>query len=71
LKVDGVNPFGAEANGVLSAEEVAEAALCSVEEDRFLILPHAIKADHVLRKAENQERWIGALAKIRRSYLPE
>jgi NAD(P)-dependent dehydrogenase (short-subunit alcohol dehydrogenase family) len=68
--IDGVNPFGAEANGVLSPDAVADVALRGVEEDRFLILPHAIVAEHVRRKAEDPERWIGALAKMRRAYLP-
>lgn len=57
----------ASADGVLSADEVAEAALRGIEEERFLILPHATVGEYMRRKAEDYERWIGGMAKLQRA----
>lgn len=65
------NFAGADADGVLSAEEVAKAGLDGVEEGRFLVLPHAVVAAYAQNKAENHDRWIGGMAKFRRTVLPQ
>lgn len=57
----------ASADGVLGADEVAEAALRGVAENRFLILPHARVGDYMRRKAEDYERWIAGMAKLQRA----
>ena len=58
----------ARADGVLSPEEVARIALDGVEEERFLILPHPKVADYMANKARDYARWVGGMAKMRRSY---
>lgn len=65
----GKKSFGAEINGILSADMVAAAALAGIAENRFLILPHAEVASHMQRKAADPERWIGGMARLRRSYV--
>jgi hypothetical protein len=62
--------LGADVNGVLTAEFVAETAVRGIEEERFLILPHAEVAQYMANKAANYDRWIGGMAKFRRSVLP-
>ena len=61
--------LGADLDGVLSVEDVAEAAVRGLEEGRFLILPHASVKTYVANKAENHDRWIGGMAKLRRAYV--
>jgi NAD(P)-dependent dehydrogenase (short-subunit alcohol dehydrogenase family) len=54
-------------DGVMSAAEVAEAALAGIEAERFLILPHAEVADYMRRKTHDYERWIGGMAKLQKA----
>lgn len=48
----------------LSPQEVAESALRGVEEERFLILPHAEVRDFALRRAEDHDGWVKAMARF-------
>lgn len=52
--------------GSVSAEEVAEAALAGVREERFLILPHPDVANYFQRKATDYDRWLRGMRRLKR-----
>jgi NAD(P)-dependent dehydrogenase (short-subunit alcohol dehydrogenase family) len=49
------------ASAVLEPEDVAQAVVEGLADERFLILPHAEVADHLAFKTAQRDRWIGAL----------
>jgi NAD(P)-dependent dehydrogenase (short-subunit alcohol dehydrogenase family) len=51
---------------VLEAEQVAEAVVRGLEEERFLILPHPEVQTFVQRRAQDHERWLSALRGLQR-----
>jgi NAD(P)-dependent dehydrogenase (short-subunit alcohol dehydrogenase family) len=59
----------AAVDGVLSADAVADSVLKALEEERFLILPHESVAQYMQNKVSNYDRWIGGMAKLRRTTM--
>ena len=57
----------ASRDGVLAPEAVAEAAFDGLAAGRFLILPHPQVAEYARRRAEDPERWLTGMARLRRS----
>lgn len=55
----------------ITPEECAEAVIKALEKETFLILPHAEVADYIVKKAENYDRWLHSLRKIRKAVLAE
>lgn len=49
----------------ITAEACADAVVEGLEREKFLILPHAEVADYIVNKAENYDRWLHSLRKIR------
>lgn len=49
---------------VLQPEEVAQAVVEGMADERFLILPHAQVAEHYRKKAADPDRWIGAMQRF-------
>jgi NAD(P)-dependent dehydrogenase (short-subunit alcohol dehydrogenase family) len=61
------DPIGAVplvAGGLLEPEEVAEAVVTGIREERFLILPHPVVADHLALKATQPERWLRGMRRL-------
>jgi NAD(P)-dependent dehydrogenase (short-subunit alcohol dehydrogenase family) len=54
-------------DGVLTPEAVADAVLRGLTNEQFMILPHPSVAEYFRRKAENYDRWVGGMAKLRRA----
>lgn len=53
----------------ITAEECAESVVNALEKETFLILPHAEVAGYIVSKAENRDRWLHSLRKIRTAVL--
>jgi NAD(P)-dependent dehydrogenase (short-subunit alcohol dehydrogenase family) len=54
--------------GVIEPEEVAEAVVHALRDERFLILPHPEVATYFRAKAENHDRWLGGMRKFQRQF---
>ena len=52
---------------VLEPAQVAATVVEGLANERFLILPHADVADHVLRRASDPDRWLSGMRRIARS----
>lgn len=50
----------------ISAEQVADAAVAGIAEERFLILPHPEVAEYFRRKAADYERWLRGMRRLKR-----
>ncbi|QQN65446.1 SDR family oxidoreductase [Bradyrhizobium diazoefficiens] len=60
-------PAGPQSSdGVLSAEDVATAAVRGIETEDFLILPHAEVRNYIRNKAENIDRWIKGMVRLQK-----
>jgi NAD(P)-dependent dehydrogenase (short-subunit alcohol dehydrogenase family) len=65
--ITGQKMNGADVDGVISADDVASAAIDGLAKETFLILPHPSVATYVANKAAGYDRWIGGMAKLRRT----
>jgi NAD(P)-dependent dehydrogenase (short-subunit alcohol dehydrogenase family) len=50
--------------GMLEPEDVAEAVVQGLRDERFLILPHPEVADYVKRKADDEDRWLHGMRRL-------
>jgi NAD(P)-dependent dehydrogenase (short-subunit alcohol dehydrogenase family) len=55
----------------ISAEECAESVVEALKDERFLILPHIEVGEYIVNKAENYDRWLHSLRKIRAAVLDQ
>jgi NAD(P)-dependent dehydrogenase (short-subunit alcohol dehydrogenase family) len=51
--------------GSVSPEDVAAAVVKGLEEERFLILPHPEVAEYFRRKADDYDRWLRGMLRLR------
>jgi NAD(P)-dependent dehydrogenase (short-subunit alcohol dehydrogenase family) len=66
----GTDGGSAGIDGILSPAQVAQAVIDGLGEESFLILPHEQVEQYHLNKAQNYNRWIGGMRKLRRSMSP-
>jgi NAD(P)-dependent dehydrogenase (short-subunit alcohol dehydrogenase family) len=57
--------------GSVSPEEVAEAVVTGLREERFLILPHPEVAEYFRRKADDYDRWLRGMRRLRKKLRPD
>lgn len=62
---------GADMDGILTPDEVAEAVVAGVADGQFMITPHPEVIGYLQHKAANYDRWIGGMRKLRRSLSQE
>ena len=55
-----------DGDGVLTPAAVADAVVVGLDAERFLILPHREVATYVRRKADDPDRWLAGMARLRR-----
>jgi len=55
-----------DGDGVLTPAQVAKAVIEGLDAERFLILPHPEVATYIRRKAEDPDRWLAGMARLRR-----
>jgi NAD(P)-dependent dehydrogenase (short-subunit alcohol dehydrogenase family) len=64
--LEGDGPQGFLQEGALEPEQVADAVVRGLGEERFLVLPHPEVADYFLRKAGDYDRWLAGMRSLRR-----
>jgi NAD(P)-dependent dehydrogenase (short-subunit alcohol dehydrogenase family) len=52
------------AQGAIEPEQVADAVIEGLRDERFLILPHPEVAGYVQRKAEDPDRWLAGMRRL-------
>lgn len=58
------------AEGLLEPEDVAEAVVEALSEERFLVLPHPEVLEYFRRKADDYDRWLRGMRRLRARYQP-
>jgi NAD(P)-dependent dehydrogenase (short-subunit alcohol dehydrogenase family) len=56
---------------VLEPADVADSVLAAIDDERFLILPHATVLEMYRQKATDYDRWLSGMRRYRRSLLAE
>ncbi len=51
-------------DGVIEPEDVADAVVAGLRDERFLILPHESVREYVRRKGEDRDRWISGMQRL-------
>jgi len=52
-------------DGMLEPSDVAESVVQAMDEERFLIFPHDTVHTYMQRKAEDRDRWLRGMSKVR------
>jgi short-subunit dehydrogenase len=55
-------------DGILTPQQVADEVVVGLASERFLILPHKEVEQYRQRKANDYDRWLGGMRKLRRHF---
>jgi NAD(P)-dependent dehydrogenase (short-subunit alcohol dehydrogenase family) len=55
-----------DGDGVLTPAQLADAVVEGLDAERFLILPHPEVTTYIRRKADDHDRWLAGMARLRR-----
>ncbi|QQS13409.1 MAG: SDR family oxidoreductase [Rhodospirillales bacterium] len=61
----GTGTTAAGIDGIMKPAEVADAVVKAMDEERFLILSHPVVHDYMRRKANDLDRWLGGMRRLR------
>lgn len=61
----------ASVNGVIEPDQVADAVIKGLAEEKTLILPHPIVAEYVNRRAQDRDRWIAGMRRLQQKVEAE
>ncbi|MDY6880523.1 MAG: SDR family oxidoreductase [Desulfatiglans sp.] len=61
----------AAVDGLLEPEQMVDSVMEAMNEDRFLILPHAQVQTYMERKASDYDRWLLGMRRLQRRYLED
>jgi NAD(P)-dependent dehydrogenase (short-subunit alcohol dehydrogenase family) len=64
---DSIATASVKTGGVLSPEQVADAVVEGLRDERFLILPHPEVAEYELRRAGSRDRWLSGMRRLQAS----
>ena len=56
-------------DGMIEPEEVAEATVEGLRDERFWILPHPVVSEYVLRKSTDVDRWISGMRRLQKRLI--
>jgi len=56
-------------DGVIEPEQVADAVIAGLADERFLILPHPQVLEYLQRKTTDYERWLRGMRRLQERYL--
>jgi len=57
--------------GALEPEQVADAVVEAIRDERFLVLPHPEVSEYFQRKADDYDRWLRGMRRLRARILEE
>lgn len=55
-------------DGVIEPEQLAQAVIAGLADERFLILPHPQVAEYLRRKTTDYDRWLGGMRRLQRRF---
>lgn len=58
-------------DGMLTPEQVADAVIEGLADERFLILPHPEVLDYFRRKADDYDRWLSGMRRLQARFGPQ
>lgn len=59
-------PGQASQDGILEPEQVADACVEAIHDERFLVLPHPEVATYFKRKADDYDRWLAGMRRFKK-----